>query len=87
MGAIGLTGTKAKNSDGVMGEGYKITIGGSQSGSPTLGEVHNKSVPADQVIDVLKEVLIEKFGAKKKWSLKNHHFFLTAVAHLSEATE
>ena len=66
MGAIGLTGTKAKNSEGVMGEGYKITIGGSQSGTPQLGEVHNKSVPADQVIDVLKEVLIEKFGAKKK---------------------
>ena len=30
MGAIGLTGTKAKNSEGVMGEAYTLTLGGSQ---------------------------------------------------------
>ena len=66
MGAIGLTGTKAKNSDGVMGEGYTITIGGSQGANPTLGELHQKAVPADQIKSVLKNLLIEQFGATPK---------------------
>jgi ferredoxin-nitrite reductase len=66
MGAIGLTGTKAKNSNGVMGEGYTITIGGSQGANPTLGELHQKAVPAEEIKSVLKNVLIEQFGATAK---------------------
>ena len=49
MGAIGLTGTKAKNSEGVMGEGYTMTIGGSQGANPTVGEIHRKAIPADEI--------------------------------------
>ena len=45
MGAIGLTGTKAKNSEGVMGEGYTMTIGGSQGANPSIGEIHRKAIP------------------------------------------
>tara|TARA_A100001011_G_scaffold386244_1_gene461701 strand:- start:433 stop:1284 length:852 start_codon:yes stop_codon:yes gene_type:complete len=63
MGAIGLTGTKAKNSDGEMGEGYTLTLGGSQGPNPAIGEIHRKAIPADEVKAVLKEVLIEQFGA------------------------
>ena len=63
MGAIGLTGTKAKNSEGVMGEGYTMTLGGSQGPNPTLGEVHRKAIPADEIKSALREVLIERFGA------------------------
>ena len=66
MGAIGLTGTKAKNSEGVMGEGYTMTIGGSQGPNPSLGEINRKAIPADEIKDVLKQVLIEKFGATPK---------------------
>ena len=66
MGAIGLTGTKAKNSEGVMGEGYTITIGGSQGSNPQLGEIHQKAVPAENIQKVLKDVLIEQFGATPK---------------------
>ena len=66
MGAIGLTGTKAKNSDGVMGEGYTVTVGGSQGANPTLGELHQKAVPVDQIKSVLRDVLIEQFGATAK---------------------
>ena len=66
MGAIGLTGTKAKNSEGVMGEGYTMTIGGSQGPNPSLGEINRKAIPADEIKAVLKEVLIEKFGATPK---------------------
>ena len=66
MGAIGLTGTKAKNSEGVMGEGYTLTLGGSQGPNPTVGEIHRKAIPAEEIKSVLKEVLIEQFGATPK---------------------
>ena len=66
MGAIGLTGTKAKNSEGVMGEGYTMTIGGSQGANPSIGEIHRKAIPADEIKAALKEVLIDKFGATPK---------------------
>ena len=63
MGAIGLTGTKAKNSEGVMGEAYTLTLGGSQGPDPSVGELHRKGIPAEEIKTVLKEILIEKFGA------------------------
>ncbi|MBL6797349.1 MAG: ferredoxin--nitrite reductase [Synechococcus sp. BS307-5m-G39] len=66
MGAIGLTGTKAKNSEGVMGEGYMLTTGGSQGENPTVGEVKQKAIPADQIKTVLKDLLVEQFGASLK---------------------
>jgi ferredoxin-nitrite reductase len=49
-----------------MGEGYTITIGGSQGANPTLGELHQKAVPAAQIKSVLKNLLIEQFGATTK---------------------
>jgi ferredoxin-nitrite reductase len=66
MGAIGLTGTKARTPEGEMGEGYDITIGGSQGANPQVGQLHRKAVPASAVKHVLKEVLIEHFGAKPR---------------------
>jgi len=66
MGAIGLTGTKAKNSEGVMGEAYTLTLGGSQGPNPSVGELHRKGIPADEIKDVLKQVLVDKFGATPK---------------------
>ena len=49
-----------------MGEGYNITIGGSQGANPQIGEMHRKGVPASEIQAVLKEVLIEQFGAKPR---------------------
>jgi ferredoxin-nitrite reductase len=66
MGAIGLTGTKAKNSQGEMGEGYTLTLGGSQGANPQIGELHRKAIPAEEIHSVLREVLIEQFGAKPR---------------------
>jgi len=66
MGAIGLTGTKAKTSTGEMGEGYTLTIGGSQGPNPSIGELHRKAIPAEDIKSVLKEVLIEQFGARPR---------------------
>ncbi len=66
MGAIGLTGTKAKNSEGEMGEGYTLSVGGSQGSNPQIGEVQQKAIPAEEIKDVLKKVLIDQFGAKPR---------------------
>ena len=63
MGAIGLTGTKVRNTKGVMGDGYTITIGGSQGVSPKIGEVYKKSVPVEEINNLLRKLLIDKFGA------------------------
>jgi ferredoxin-nitrite reductase len=49
-----------------MSEGYTVTIGGSQGANPTLGELHQKAVPADQIKSVLRDILIEQFGATAK---------------------
>ena len=56
MGGIGLTGTKVKD-----GLGYNITVGGSHL---QVGEEYKKGVPLDELKDVLKEILIERFDAK-----------------------
>ena len=67
MGAIGLTGTKTKGEDGMV-EGYNITIGGSQGADPQVGTLERKNVLATEVQQVLREILIDKFGAKPKTS-------------------
>ena len=66
MGAIGLTGTKTRMPEGGMGEGYDITIGGSQGANPQVGQLYRKGVPASEVRSVLKDVLIERFGARPR---------------------
>ena len=65
MGAIGLTGTKTKGENGMV-EGYNITIGGSQGADPQVGSLHQKNVPATEVRQVLKQILIDQFGAKSR---------------------
>ena len=67
MGAIGLTGTKTKGAEGMV-EGYNITIGGSQGADPQIGALERKNVLATEVQQVLKEILMDKFGAKPKVS-------------------
>ena len=51
------TGTKVKG-----GLGYNITVGGSHL---QVGEEYKKGVPLDELKDVLKEILIERFNAKE----------------------
>lgn len=65
MGAIGLTGTKAKTDQGMV-EAYDITLGGSQGSQPSLGELVRKRVPKTEVNAALKELLMEHCGATPK---------------------
>ena len=66
MGGIGLTGKKAKNQEGKTVEAYDISIGGSQGPNYKLGELIKKSVPKDELKDVLKDLLVSNFEAKEK---------------------
>jgi len=66
MGGIGLTGKKAKDKEGKTVEAYDISIGGSQGPNYKLGELIKKSVPQDELKDVLKDLLISNFDAKEK---------------------
>ena len=65
MGGIGLVGARARN-DGEMVEAAKIFLGGSMGSDPKLAALHDKGVPLTQLADVLEDLLVERFGARRK---------------------
>ncbi|SBO44171.1 ferredoxin--nitrite reductase [Cyanobium sp. NIES-981] len=65
MGQIGLMGAKARK-DGQMVEAAKIFLGGSMDAEPRLAELHDKGVPLDELADVIEQLLVERFGARRK---------------------
>jgi ferredoxin-nitrite reductase len=65
MGEIGLMGAKARH-DGQMVEAVKIFLGGSMGSEPRLAELHHKGVPLSQLSDVLEDLLVERFGARRR---------------------
>ncbi|MFM2079741.1 MAG: Ferredoxin--nitrite reductase [Cyanobacteriota bacterium] len=65
MGEIGLMGAKARH-EGQMVEAAKIFLGGSMGADPKLAELHDKGVPLTQLADVLEELLVERFGARRR---------------------
>ena len=64
MGEIGFMGAKARK-NGEMVEAVKIYLGGSMAADPKLAELHHKGVPLDELPDVLENLLVERFGAKR----------------------
>ncbi len=66
MGAIGLTGKKAKNSAGKIVEAFDISIGGSQGPINKIGNLKYKSIPSEELIPILKNILIKDFKAIPK---------------------
>ncbi|MEY4759170.1 MAG: Ferredoxin--nitrite reductase [Cyanobacteriota bacterium] len=65
MGQIGLMGAKARK-DGQMVEAAKIFLGGSMGAEPRLAELHDKGVPLSDLPDVLEQLLVERFGARRR---------------------
>ena len=65
MGQIGLMGAKARK-DGQMVEAAKIFLGGSMGAEPKLAELHEKGVPLSDLADVLEQLLLEQFGARRR---------------------
>jgi ferredoxin-nitrite reductase len=65
MGQIGLMGAKARE-EGQMVEAAKIFLGGDMGADPKLAALHHKGVPLSQLPDVLEELLVERFGARRR---------------------
>jgi ferredoxin-nitrite reductase len=65
MGQIGLMGAKARK-DGEMVEAAKIFLGGTMDAEPQLAELHDKGVPLSDLPDVLEQLLVERFGARRR---------------------
>jgi ferredoxin-nitrite reductase len=65
MGEIGLMGAKARY-EGQMVEAVKIFLGGDMGADPKLAELHHKGVPLAQLPDVLEDLLVERFGARRR---------------------
>jgi ferredoxin-nitrite reductase len=65
MGQIGLMGAKARK-DGEMVEAAKIYLGGSMDAEPKLAELHDKGVPLSDLPEVLEQLLVDHFGARRR---------------------
>ena len=65
MGQIGLMGAKARK-DGEMVEAAKIYLGGAMDAEPKLAELHHKGVPLTDLPEVLEQLLVEHFGARRR---------------------
>ena len=65
MGQIGLMGAKARH-EGEMVEAAKIFLGGDMGADPKLAALHHKGVPLTQLPDVLEDLLVEHFGARRR---------------------
>ena len=70
MGAIGLTGKKAKNELGETVEAFDISIGGEQGPVNKIGILEKKSVPSEKLKETLKEILITRYSAELKTQKK-----------------
>jgi ferredoxin-nitrite reductase len=62
---IGLMGTKVRK-DGKTAEGADLYMGGKVGKDAHLGTCVQKSIPCDDLKPVLKNLLIEQFGARSK---------------------
>ena len=65
MGEIGLMGAKARH-EGQMVEAAKVFVGGDMGSDPRLAELHDKGVPLSQLADALEELLVVRFGARRR---------------------
>jgi ferredoxin-nitrite reductase len=65
MGDIGLIGTKVRK-DGQTVEGVDLYMGGKVGFEAELGELVQKGVPCEELLPILRQLLIDNFGAKPK---------------------
>jgi ferredoxin-nitrite reductase len=69
VAAIGLMGTKARGKDGKPTEGVDIFLGGRVGPDAHLGTKAIKAIPVDDLQPVLRQLLIDRFGATPKAGL------------------
>ncbi|XP_020594890.1 ferredoxin--nitrite reductase, chloroplastic-like, partial [Phalaenopsis equestris] len=60
---IGFMGCLTRNAEGKVCEGVDVYLGGRVGSDSHLGEPYKKAVPCDDIVAVVVEILVEKFGA------------------------
>ncbi|KAK8930566.1 hypothetical protein KSP39_PZI016712 [Platanthera zijinensis] len=60
---VGFMGCLTRNAEGKICEGVDVYLGGRIGIDSHLGELYMKAVPCDDLVPVVAEILIEKFGA------------------------
>ncbi|KAI3445982.1 hypothetical protein Pfo_002647 [Paulownia fortunei] len=60
---IGFMGCMTRNKDGKVVEGADVFLGGRIGSDSHLGDVYKKGVPCDDLVPLVVDLLIEKFGA------------------------
>lgn len=63
---IGFMGCMARDSEGKMCEGVDVFLGGRIGSDSHLGEVYKKAVPCKDLVLLVVDILIEKFGAVRR---------------------
>ena len=63
---IGLMGTKARGKDGKPTEGVNLYMGGKVGKDAHLGQQVQKGIPCEDLKPILRDLLIDQFGAKPK---------------------
>ncbi|PKU83953.1 ferredoxin--nitrite reductase, chloroplastic [Dendrobium catenatum] len=69
---IGFMGCLTRNADGKVCEGVDVYLGGRIGSDSHLGELYKKGVPCDELVPVVVEILVEKFGAVPKVREEDH---------------
>ncbi|KAK6135709.1 hypothetical protein DH2020_030548 [Rehmannia glutinosa] len=60
---IGFMGCLTRNKDGKVVEGADVFLGGRIGSDSHLGDVYKKGVPCDDLVPLVVELMVEKFGA------------------------
>ncbi|EYU37674.1 hypothetical protein ABFS82_02G034900 [Erythranthe guttata] len=59
---IGFMGCMTRNKDGKVVEGADVFLGGRIGSDSHLGEIYKKSVPCEDLVPLVVDLLVEKFG-------------------------
>lgn len=63
---IGFMGCMTRDSEGKIVEGADVFLGGRIGSDSHLGEVYKKAVPCKDLVPLVADILVEKFGAVRR---------------------
>ncbi|KAL2512180.1 Ferredoxin--nitrite reductase [Abeliophyllum distichum] len=63
---IGFMGCMTRNKDGKVVEGADVFLGGRIGSDSHLGDIYKKSVPCDDLVPLVVDLLINRFGAVRR---------------------
>ncbi|KAL2537390.1 Ferredoxin--nitrite reductase [Forsythia ovata] len=63
---IGFMGCMTRNKDGKVVEGADVFLGGRIGSDSHLGDIYKKGVPCDDLVPLVVDILINRFGAVRR---------------------